>query len=337
VNLAGNGDLETGSTNGWGPANFSGTIALSAVASSGVSHSGGYSVVGNNRTLAYQGPAYTLPSGPGKYVISAWGLQRDMVMIAGALQVRLTCMTSTSYVDVAYGVTMSQNIWTSFSSTIDTTKFGVDCLPTGAAPGLVRSASLYLNHPPEVPSPFPNLYLDDLVVQVTDGHNLVGNPNFEAGLADGWSLSAGSSTVTIDTTAAHGGTKSLHQSGRSIPAAGPRWVLPTGTARYAFSFWVRHAPAINGDAQATYDLVLQPTYNCITPSGAVTPPAIATAMAVQPNTWVELKGTGTFPPADAPKDCKLLLAAVYVRQEGTACTGPCPDLFVDDVEIKLAQ
>jgi hypothetical protein len=69
----------------------------------------------------------------------------------------------------------------------------------------------------------------------------------------------------------------------------------------------------------------------------VTPPAIATAMAVQPNTWVELKGTGTFPPADAPKDCKLLLAAVYVRQEGTACTGPCPDLFVDDVEIKLAQ
>ena len=52
------------------------------MASSGVSRSGGYSVVGTNRTLAYQGPAYALPTGPGKYVISAWGLQRDMAMIS---------------------------------------------------------------------------------------------------------------------------------------------------------------------------------------------------------------------------------------------------------------
>ena len=80
----------------------------------------------------------------------------------------------------------------------------------------------------DLPTPYPDLYLDDLVVQVTDGHNLVGNPNFEAGLADGWSLSAGLSTVTIDSTAAHGGTKSMHQTGRSIPAAGPRWFAADG-------------------------------------------------------------------------------------------------------------
>jgi hypothetical protein len=336
VNLAGNGDLETGTTSGWGPANFSGTIALSSVAASGVSYSGGYSVVGTNRTFAYQGPAYTLPSGPGKYIISAWGLQRDMAMISGALQVRLTCQTSTSYPDVAYGVNMPQNIWTSFSGTVDTAS-GLDCLPTGAAPGLVRSASVYLNHPETVPAPFPNLYLDDLVVRVTDGHNLVGNPNFEAGLADGWSLSAGSSTVAIDTTAAHGGTKSLHQSGRSIPAAGPRYVLPTGTARYAFSFWVRHAPPPSNAADTqTYDLMLQPTYNCISPPGQVVPPPIAVETAVPKNTWVELKGTATLPPADAPTGCKLSLASVYVRHEGTACSGPCPELFVDDVSITLA-
>jgi hypothetical protein len=100
---------------------------------------------------------------------------------------------------------------------------------------------------------------------------------------------------------------------------------------------VRQTPDPLGDQEATYDLSLQPTYNCINPSGAVTPPAIATAMAVPKNTWVELKGTATFPPADAPVGCKLSLAAVFVRQEGTACTGKCPELLIDDVEIKLAQ
>ena len=39
-----------------------------------------------------------------------------------------------------------------------------------------------------------DLYIDDLVVQVTDGHNLVGNPNFEASATaiDGWGVSSGS-------------------------------------------------------------------------------------------------------------------------------------------------
>ena len=336
VNLAGNGDLETGTTTGWGPANFSGTIALSAVASSGVSNSGGYSVAGTNRTFAYQGPAYTLPTGPGKYIISAWGLQRDMAMILGALQVRLTCQSTTSWPDVAYGIAMPQNIWTSFSGTVDTAS-SLDCLTTGATPGVVRSAHVYLNHPETVPAPFPNLYLDDLVVRVTDGHNLIGNPNFEAGVADGWALSAGASTVTIDTTAAHGGAKSLHQSGRTIPAAGPLLRLPTGAARYVISFWVRHTPdPQGGDPDATYNLMLQPTYNCIAPAGAMTPPPIVTVTEVPKNTWGELKGTATFPPADAPVGCKLSLASVYLRHEGTACSGKCPELFIDDVSVTLA-
>ena len=83
--------------------------------------------------------------------------------------------------------------------------------------------------------------------------------------------------------------------------------------------------------------MLQPTYNCITPSGAMTPPPIGTEMAVPANTWTRLQGTATFPPADAPVGCKLLVAAVYVRHDGTACSGPpCPDLFIDDVSITLA-
>ena len=341
VNIAGNGDLETGTLNGWSPANGGGAISLSTVASSGVANSGAYSIVGTNRTMAYHGPAFALPTGPGKYIISAWGFQRDLANMPGALQVRLTCLDASQsyFLPVQYDLAMPQNVWTLFSATVDTTQgVGVDCLPTAATPGVVRSAYLYLNHLDTVSAPFPPIYLDDVVVRVTDGHNLVGNPNFEAGLADGWSLSSGSSSVAIDSTAAHGGTKSMHQSGRSIPSAGPKYLLPTGTARYDISFWVRHAPAPTnpGDLQ-THDLMLVPTYNCVTPTGAMTPPAIATATAVPKNTWVELKGTATFPPADAPAGCKLSLAAVYVRHEGTACSGPCPELFVDDVSVTLAK
>jgi hypothetical protein len=63
-------------------------------------------------------------------------------------------------------------------------------------------------------------------------------------------------------------------------------------------------------------------------------------MAVPGNTWTQLTGTAVFPPADAAVGCKLSLAAVYVRQDGTACgTGAgqveCPDLYIDDVSITL--
>ena len=44
--------------------------------------------------MAYHGPGYFLPTGPGKYIISAWGLQRDMAEVLGALQVRLACLTN---------------------------------------------------------------------------------------------------------------------------------------------------------------------------------------------------------------------------------------------------
>jgi hypothetical protein len=228
---------------------------------------------------------------------------------------------------------MQQSVWTQFTATVDTTLVSADCMPTGSTPGLVRTATLYLNHDMDsVPAaPYPDLYLDDVVVQVVDGHNLVVNPNFEAGFADGWSLSAGSSSLSVVDTVAHTGTHSLRQSMRSIPAAGPRYALTNGAARYDFSIWVKHT------GTATRDLILQPTYSCIAPAGLVTPPPIKTELAVPGDTWIELKGTGVFPPADAPSGCKLSSAAVYVRTDGTSCNGgaDCPDLYIDDVSIKL--
>jgi hypothetical protein len=229
---------------------------------------------------------------------------------------------------------MSQNVWTQFSGTVDTTTAGADCLPNGSPAGLVRSATLYLNHTMDTTAPYPDLYLDDVVVQVPDGHNLVGNPNFEAGPVDGWSLSGGSSVLSVSTTVGHGGTSSLHQASRSIPSAGPRYALPTGAARYNISFWVQHT------GTQMHDLMLQPTYTCISPAGAVTPPPITTVANVAGNTWTQLMGTAVFPPADAAVGCKLSLAAVFVRHEGTACGAgagqvECPDLYIDDVSITL--
>jgi hypothetical protein len=341
--VVGNGDLETGTTNGWFAANGSGVLGLSAVASSGVAHSGAYSIFVSGRSQPYQGPGYNIPTGPGKYTISGWAMQRDLPSILGVLQLRLACQTNTSpgyYVTVqdagGFGVPMNQNVWTYFSSTVDTTQapVGTDCLPTAATPGQVRVATVYMNHTVDTTAPFPDMYFDDLVVQVTDGHNLVGNPNFESGGTDSWSLSTGSSALSVATVGHGTSTHSLRDATRSVPAAGPRYALTTGAARYAFSFWVKHTGTL------AHDLMLVPTYNCITPATAVTPPPIAAALAVPPDTWTELAGTGTFPPADAPAGCKLQTAAVYVRTDGTACgTGTglveCPDLYVDDVSITL--
>src|SRR5262249_37412355 len=154
-------------------------------------------VMVSGRSQAYQGPSYNLPTGPGQYVITGWGMQKDDASITGILQIRLICATATDYLTVqtsGFGVTMSQSVWTMFSATVDTsvTPATTDCLPNGATPGLVKSAVLYLNQGGTgTPSAYPDLYLDDVVIQVTDGHNLIGNPNFEAGFTDGWTVSSG--------------------------------------------------------------------------------------------------------------------------------------------------
>ena len=341
-NIAGNGDLETGTTNGWLPANGAGPIAVSSVSAAGVAHAGTYSATTTSRSYSYHGPGYALPTGPGLYVISGWGMQRtSAVSLAGRLQVRVTCKTMVNpglyHAVEVFDLPMPQGEWMHFSSTVDTRSMSpADCVPEMG--GLVRTATLFLNHANDYlcggGGLCSELYLDDVVVQVIDGHNLVGNSNFEAGLPDGWGLSAGSSTLAVSTTFAHGGTQSLRDSARTIPAAGPKYTLPTGAARYAFSFWVMHT------GTQPRDLTLQPVYECITPTGPVMPPVIKTETAVAGGVWKQLTGTGVFPAANAPAGCKLRTAAVYVRTDGTACgtgTGQveCPDLYIDDVSITL--
>jgi hypothetical protein len=336
-NLAGDGDLEYGTGDGW--SFFSGgVLALNNTSTGGIAHSGLYSVADTARGQLYQGPSYNLPTGPGQYTITAWGLQKDDTTMNGALQVKLVCASATaSYAQVGvFSTVMNLGLWTKFTGTIDTSASPVtaDCFPNATPPGVVKSATLYLNQiSTATPTALPDLYIDDLVVQVTDGHNLVGNPNFEAGTTDGWSVN-GVGSLAASTVYAHGGTHSLAVTTRGTTASGPRYALPLGAGEYNVVFNVHHTGA------TAHDLVLQSNYTCL--QGPLTlGPIIATVPAVAPGatTWTQLTGTVTLPPAGAPPNCRLTEAAIYVQQEAGTCTGAgqieCPDIYVDDVSITL--
>jgi hypothetical protein len=198
---------------------------------------------------------------------------------------------------------------------------------------VVDSVLLYLNQTAaESPTAQPDLFIDDLVVTVTDGHNLVGNPNFESGTTAGWANTGG--TLAISGTQAHSGTNSLFDTGRTQTFQGPRWNLPIGAAKYNVVFNAMHTGSL------PRDLILQPTYTCQGGS-AQFPASIAMASQVAGGTWNQLSASVTFPPANAPAGCKLASAGLYVQQDGSTCgtgTGQveCPDIYVDDVSITLA-
>src|SRR3954466_11670209 len=121
--------------------------------------------------------------------------QQDDPSINGLVQIQVNCNTDAQYVTVqsgGFGLPLPMGAVTKFSATVDTSGLPDDCLATATPPGVIKSALLYLNQSAVgTPVDFPDLYLDDLVVQVADDHNLIGNPNFEAGVTDGWSVATG--------------------------------------------------------------------------------------------------------------------------------------------------
>jgi hypothetical protein len=292
------------------------------------------SVVAGGRSQLYQGPAYRLPTGPGPYTISVWAMQQDDPSIVGLVQLQVSCNTGAQYVTVqtgGFGLPLPMGVWTQFTATVDTSSLPDDCLATATPPGVVRTVALYLNQSAAgTPVAMPDLYLDDLVVQVSDDHNLIGNPNFEAGVADGWTAANGGSVAVSTAVPANGGLNSLAVTARPSSTSGPRYALPLGPARYSITFHVLH----NGTT--AHDLVLQPSYTCL--GGAqVFPAPIAKEVAVPANTWTVLSGTVVLPPADATVGCKLIDADVHVEQEVGACdTIECPDLYLDDAAITIA-
>jgi hypothetical protein len=338
VNLAGNGDLEFGTSPATGWSVGGGSAVLQNAGTTPLTvHSGTYALGDTARTMSFQGPQYNLPTGAGAYNVTAW--VRSDADTTAAVQVNRSCgataMTDFNAVVGSYGFALPANTWTPVTGTIDLTNAyggtqGTNCQPGNVAtPGVVRQALLYLNQTSG--TTFPNLYIDDLVVTVTDGHNLVGNPNFEAGSNTTWQNNGGGS-LAVTTAIYLGGTHSLAHTNRTQTSQGPRWNLPLGAARYSFTFNALH------DGTANHDLILQPTYTCNDGMGAHYPAAVAFASQAGGNSWNTLTGTYTFPPANAAAGCKMTTAAVYLQQEygNGSCSGvECPNFYIDDVSITL--
>ncbi len=166
VNLAGNGDVEYGTTAGWLSAN-GGSVASQTGA--GLVHGGTYSIAGT-RSANYMGPAYALPTGAGKYNITAWAMQNtDPTFGSGAMQLLLTCGSPSvqSYPVVGnYGVSLPSGTWTKITGTVDLTATA-GCNPSTTG-GVVGSVTAYLNQTAtESPTASPTLFIDDFV---RDGH-----------------------------------------------------------------------------------------------------------------------------------------------------------------------
>ncbi|HET6149690.1 MAG TPA: carbohydrate binding domain-containing protein [Polyangia bacterium] len=335
-NLAGNGDLEYGIVNPWFGFAGAGAATLSSPGT-GIAHGGQYSVSVGGRTQNYQGPAYNIPSGPGQYIISFWAQQQVDDVLTGVAQIQLTCSSGTAqYLTVqtaGFGIAMPMGTWTQFSGTVDTSAAGMpaECDPTATPPGMVTRAMLYLNQTAAgTPTATPDFFADDLVVQVTDGHNLIGNPNFETGVTTGWAV-AGTGTAAVSSTIFNpGGAMSMGVTGRTTSTSGPSYPLPIGGARYVVTFHALHT------GTTPHDLVLQPSYTCLGGAPTTTAP-IETVAAVAGNTWTTLTGMVTLPPLNATAGCKLVAAEVHVEQEtGDCATIGCPDIYIDDASITIA-
>lgn len=352
-NLAGNGDLEYGTTDGWStiPAG-SGFSATSTVVNDGT-----YSAEQTSRSATYIGPGYYIPTGIGKYNVSLWAMQNQVdAGTSGLLQLRLYCATGTYYYAGNLAAQMPSGVWVNFSGTIDLnadTAVMSDCFAmpktTGILPGLVRNAVVFVNESAGDPpvagtTTFANIYVDDLVVTVTDGHNLVGNPNFEAsgGYVDGWSTNGmGSASLSVSTTQHNGtsGKSSLSAHNRTLWNTAIRYALPTGAADYAVTFYVMQMGVTSHPVQ------LWAAYSCKgDPSGSVRTKAITQTAPLATGTWTPLTSNAVaFPPSDAPVGCKMTGAAFWVTQadQGTCGTGSgqveCPDLFLDDASIALTN
>ena len=353
-NLAGNGDGEYGATTGWAATPASGQIA----ATSTFVHNGTFSIEETGRGAFYQGPGYYIPTGQGQYNVSLWAMQNQYVAETadasaptpptGVLQLHIYCRMNDYYIPGSLATAMPQGQWVNFSATFDTSvvvQGGVqpDCFPDGdgglSLNGLVEAAYVFIEGATS-DKVFPNLYVDDLVVTVTDGHNLVGNPTFEAGYVNGWNANVtGQATLSVSSTYANTGTHSLQETKRMFSTTAISYPLTIGAANYAVSLYAMQQGTTN------HALQLQAAYTCLNHASTYTATIVQTpSPGPAPNSWVQLKGTYAFPPTSSPvPKCQLTGAAFWVTQveSGTCGTGTgqveCPDLFVDDASIKLTN
>lgn len=140
TNFSGNPGFESG-TSGW--FTFGGGLAQS----SAFAHSGGFSGLNSGRTASFNGPAFSFPTGAGKYTASLWALQNSIASLPFVLSVKTHCNGVDNFPFLGQ-VDGAQGTWVQLSGTF-------------TVPANCTEVTLFLNQ--NGGSSFPDVYVDDLV------------------------------------------------------------------------------------------------------------------------------------------------------------------------------
>jgi endo-1,4-beta-xylanase len=284
-NLAGNGDWELG-TNGWFP--FGGSLAQTTA----FVHGGTEAGVATNRTASYMGPSYDLPAGPASYDASVYALQNSGGAITLALSAKVTCGGADSYLTVG-SASAASGTWTKLAGTLT--------VPAGCT-----AAVAYVQQFDG--ATFPDLYVDDLVVNADSVTNFAADGGFENG-TDGWFTFGGGLAQT--TAFVHSGTYAGLNSGRSADYMGPAFSYPTGAGEYSASIFALQ----NSGSDLPFFLTAK-----MTCGGTDSYPTVASVTGPS-GSWVQLSGTFTV-----PSNCTEV--TVYLHQNGGSVF---PDIYADDL------
>jgi endo-1,4-beta-xylanase len=140
TNFSGNPGFETG-TSGW--FTFGGGLAQSST----FAHSGGFSGLNSGRTASFNGPAFSFPTGAGKYSASLWALQNSGSSLPFVLSVKTRCNGVDNFPFLGQ-VVGAPGTWVQLSGTF-------------TVPANCTEVTLFLNQ--NGGSTFPDMYVDDLV------------------------------------------------------------------------------------------------------------------------------------------------------------------------------
>jgi len=140
TNFSGNPGFESG-TSGW--FTFGGGLSQS----SAFAHSGSFSGLNSGRTASFNGPAFSFPTGAGKYTASLWALQNSGSTFPFVLSVKTHCNGTDNFPFLGQ-VNAASGTWVQLSGSF-------------TVPANCTEVTLFLNQ--NGGSTFPDMYVDDLV------------------------------------------------------------------------------------------------------------------------------------------------------------------------------
>lgn len=244
-NVIANYNFEDGTTGGWWP--FGSPTLTNAMAPVPNPNGGVRSLMVTNRTASYMGPGLNLLGVSGLLPLATYQVSARILLVDALSDVTATLSTklvncanaSGAYSSLATSAALSNTAWTEVQGTFSYSNF----------PGSPTELVLYI----QSNSATASFYVDDVVISEvsppppdpSQQDNTGISTDFEDGQLGGWGSRSGSSTVSVVSDQAHGGTQSLLTTGRIANWDGPRIAVTNkmyNGSQYAISVWVRLEP-----------------------------------------------------------------------------------------------